>query len=106
MLCLVIALFSLSKSSDVPPEAYPTVDSRNAKFASASGSVCSVIERLPTSALLSAGLEKRGNLAEDSRGDTDIWRGEHGGVHVVIKALCIHLARDSGEAKKVRTKCP
>jgi len=46
----------------VPTKAYSTIDPQNVKFATALGSVCSAIERLPTSAVLSAGLEKRGYI--------------------------------------------
>ena len=65
------------------------------------GDVCSATERLPTSALLSAGLEKRGNIAVASGGFTDVWRGEYYAIQVAIKALRIYAAQNLKEAKEV-----
>ena len=64
--------------------------------------MCSVTEQLPTSAVLSAGLEKRGNIAVASGGLTDVWRGEYGGTQVAIKAFRIYPAQNLKEAKEVR----
>jgi len=63
--------------------------------------MCSTIERLPASAVLSAGLEKRGSIAVASGGFTDIWRGEYLGAHVAIKAFRIYPAQNLKEAKEV-----
>ena len=62
----------------------------------------SAIEQLPTSAILSVGLKKRGNIAEDSGGTADIWRGEYRGTQVAIKAF--RVSRNLKEAKEVRTE--
>ena len=82
-------------------KAYPTVDSRNARFVKALGDLCGAAERLPTSAMLSAGLEKRGNIAVASGGFTDIWRGEYYAAPVAIKAFRIYPAQNLKEAKEV-----
>ena len=65
------------------------------------GNVCSAIERLPTSAILSAGLEKHGNVAVASGGFTDIWRGEYDATQVAIKAFRLHPTQNLKEAKEV-----
>ena len=88
------------------PKVYSTLDSRNAKFITALGNACSATGRLPISTTLSVGLEKHGNIAEDSGGATDIWRGEFHGTHVAIKAFRIHPARDLEEAKRVCAQYP
>lgn len=66
------------------------------------GNVCSATERLPTSAVLSAGLEKRGNIAVASGGLTDVWRGQYNGTQVAVKAFRIYPAQNLKEAKEVR----
>ena len=64
--------------------------------------MCSAIERLPTSAVLSDGLNKQGDIAVASGGSTDIWQGDHHGAQVVIKAFRVHHAPKLKEAKQVR----
>ena len=83
-------------------KAYPTVDSHNAKFVTALGNVCGATDRLPTSAVLTAGLEKRGTIAVASGGFTDIWRGDLHGAPVAIKAFRIYPAQNLKDAKEVR----
>jgi hypothetical protein len=61
--------------------------------------------QLPTSAVLSAGLEKRGNVAVASGGLTDVWRGEYRNQQVAIKAFRIYPAQNLKETKEVRTQC-
>ena len=85
----------------ISAKAYPTIDPPDAKFVIALGEVCGATERLPTSALLSAGLEKRGNIAVASGGFTDIWRGEYYAMQVAIKAFRIYPAQNLKEAKEV-----
>ena len=68
------------------------------------GNVCSITERLPTSAVLSTGLVKRGNIAVASGGLTDVWRGEYGGTQVAMKAFRIYPPQKLKEAKEVRTQ--
>ena len=99
--------FSFSPLITVPSpivsvKAHPTIDLRNAQVINALGKVCSATARLPTSAVLSTGLKKRGDIPEDSGGTTDIWRGEYGDTHVAIKAFRIHPSRKRKEAKEVR----
>ena len=65
------------------------------------GNLCSAIRQLPTSAVLSTGLEKRGNIAVASGGFTDIWRGNLGDLRVAIKAFQIYPAQNLKEAKEV-----
>ena len=71
------------------------------KYVMGLGNVCSGIQRLPTSAVLSTGLEKRGNIAVASGGFTDIWRGDLGDLRVAIKAFRIYPAQNLKEAKEV-----
>ena len=66
--------------------------------------MCSATDRLPTSTLLAAGLEKRGAIAVASGGLTDIWRGEYYGSPVAIKAFRIYPAQNLKEAKEVSTQ--
>lgn len=82
-------------------KAYPTLDSQNVKHITALGTVCSAIQRLPTSAVLSEGLEKNGTMAVASGGLTDIWRGDLGNNRVAIKAFRIYPAQNLREAKEV-----
>ena len=65
------------------------------------GDVCSAIQRLPTSAVLSTGLQKRDKIAVASGGFTDIWRGDLGDIRVAIKAFRIYPAQNLKEAKEV-----
>ena len=95
---------SLKSYPTVSAKAYPNIDSRNVQFIIALGNMCSATTRLPTSAVLSAGLERRGNIPEDSGGTTDIWRGEYGGTQVAIKAFRIHPSQRRKEAKEVRIR--
>lgn len=62
--------------------------------------MCSAIERLPTSAILSAGLEKHGSFAVASGGFTDIWQGNYYATQVAIKAFRIYPAQNLREAKE------
>jgi len=87
--------------SIISAKAYPTIHSSDAKSVIALGEICSATERLPTSALLSTGLEKRGNIAVASGGFTDIWRGEYYAMQVAIKAFRIYPAQNLKEAKEV-----
>ena len=66
------------------------------------GDVCSAIERLPISAVLSDGLNKQGDVAVASGGFADIWQGEHRGEQVAIKVFRILPAQQLKEAKEVR----
>ena len=86
----------------ISAKAYPTINLQNAKFVISLGNVCSATARLPTSAVLSAGLEKRGAIAVASGGLTDVWRGEYNGEQVAIKAFRIYPAQNLKEAKEVR----
>lgn len=59
--------------------------------------------QLPASAILSEGLEKRGNIAVASGGLTDIWKGDLDKTRVAIKAFRRYRdSQDLREAKKVR----
>jgi len=83
---------------------YPIIDTQNAEFVTTLGGVCSAIGRLPTSAVIPVGLEKRGSIAVASGGSTDIWRGKWGDKQVAIKAFRIHPAENLKEAKDVRVQ--
>ena len=82
------------------------MDTQNAKFIIALWEVCSATERLPTSVLLSAGLEKRANIAVASGGVTDIWRGEYYTMQTAIKAFRIYPAQSLKQAKEVSIQSP
>ncbi|KAF9789416.1 kinase-like domain-containing protein [Thelephora terrestris] len=92
------------KFVDKVDQAFRPLDLNNLKYVDALGNVCSAIQRLPTSAVLSKGLEKRGNIAVASGGFTDIWRGDLGGDRVAIKAFRIYPAQNLKEAKDVLWK--
>jgi len=94
-------LLSQYPPSIISTKAYPTIHSPDVKPVITLGDLCSATERLPTSALLSTGLEKRGNIAVASGGFTDVWRGEYYATQVAIKAFRIYPAQDLKEAKKV-----
>ena len=81
------------------------VDARNAKFLALFGNLCSAVKKLPASAVLSTGLTKCGNIAIDSGGLTDIWRGDHQGARVAIKTFRTHSAQNFQEAIGVRIEC-
>lgn len=83
-------------------KAYLTFDSQSAKSIIALGNVCSTTGRLPTSAVLSTGLEKHDNTPAASGKLADIWRGELCTTQVAIKAFRIYPAQNLEEAKKVR----
>ena len=98
--------FSLSPIETLPivsAKAYPTIDPRNVKFINVLGDVCRAHMQLPTSAILSAGLDKRGDVAITSGGLTDIWPGEYRGAQVTIKVFRIHPSQKREKAKEVRT---
>ena len=82
-------------------KAYSILDSQNAKYITALGNVCGAIQQLPTSAVLSAGLEKCAIIALKPAGLMDIWYGYPGGFPVAIKAHRIYRASNLEEAKEV-----
>jgi len=82
-------------------KAYPTVDPHNAKFVTTLGKICSGIERLPTSAVLSAGLKKHHTISIASGGFTDVWQGGYHSAPVAIKSFRIYPAENLKEAKEV-----
>ena len=82
-------------------KAYPTIDSQDTKAVTALGDVCSAIGQLPTSAVISAGLEKHSKIITASGGLADTWRGEYDATQVAIKAFRIYPAQNLKEAKGV-----
>jgi hypothetical protein len=84
-------------------KAFTTIEFYNAKHITALGNVCSAIGRLPTSSVISDGLEERGSIAVASGGFTDIWRGCLGGAPVAIKAFRIYPPQSLKELKEVST---
>ena len=70
------------------------------KYLAALGTVCSAIGRLPTSAILSSGLQRLGGIAVASGGFSDIWRGDLNDVQVAMKAFRLR-AQGLEAAKKV-----
>ena len=98
--CFFLGIFPPS----IPAKVYPSIDSQNGGFVTALGNVCSATERLPASTVLSAGLEKRGNIAVASGGLTDIWQGDYHGTQVAIKVFRIYSAQKLKEAKEVSAR--
>lgn len=88
--------------SVVSGKVYPTVGPQTAKYISALGNVCSITVQLPTSAILSTGLKKRGEDAVASGGLADMWRGKYRSREVAIKAFRVY--KQSDRVKKVRTQ--
>jgi hypothetical protein len=88
--------------SVVSTKVYPTVGPQNVKFISALGNVCSITVQLPTSVVLSEGLEEHGNVTVASGGLADMWRGTYRGREVVIKVFRVY--KQSERVKKVRTR--
>jgi hypothetical protein len=80
-------------------KAYPAVGPQNAKLICVLGDVCSATVQLPTSAILSEGLEKLGKNAVASGGLADTWEGKYRGGQVAIKAF--HLVKQSEMVKEV-----
>lgn len=85
---------------------HPTLDLENMGHIIALGDTCSRMERLPTSAVLCEGLEKRDDLAVASGGFTEIWQGDLRDAPVAIKAFRIFSASDLRGIKEVRTFSP
>lgn len=98
--CQVFRLFRNTRPI-IPAKAYRPLSLQNVKYVNALGNVCGAILLLPTSAVLSTGLEKRGNIAVASGGFTDVWRGDLGDLRVAIKAFRIYPAQNLKEAKEV-----
>ena len=84
---------------------YPTVEPQDAKYLISFGNLCSVIKRLPTSAVLSVGLVVHGGVPTASGGLTDVWPGAYQGTEVAIKAFRIYSARTLEETEEVRVEC-
>ena len=96
--------FSPSASSFITPtQVLPTVHPENAKLVASLGTTCSAIRRLPTSAVISAGLETRGISPITPIGRTQIWRGVYGHRPVSIKVLPRYPTRSLEEVEEVRT---
>ena len=68
------------------------------------GNLCSATGQLPTSTVLSVGLEKLGDIAVASGGLNDVWRGKWGGTQVAIGGFRICHDQDLKEAKAVRAQ--
>jgi len=65
------------------------------------GEVCGTFDQLPTSAVISAGLEKHGATPITTGGLADIWPGVHNSKRVVIKEFRVYPEKSMSEAKKV-----
>lgn len=105
---LGLATEDQKKFIDKVDHAYRTLDLQSARFVTALGDLCSAIRRLPTSAELSSGLEKCGNIAVARGGFTDTWRGEFDDRHcrrpVAIKAFRLYPAQNLKVAKNILWK--
>lgn len=80
---------------------YPTLNPQNAEVLAALGDVCRIIDRPPTSAMISEGLQKRENIAVTSGGLTDIWSAEHNCEPVSVKMFRPYPDASMREAKMV-----
>jgi len=81
---------------------YLTIDAQDKEFSVLYGKFCSAIKQLPGSVMLSVGLVKFDNLPMASGGLMDVWRGEHQGTQVAIRAFRAYSDRKLEEAKEVR----
>ena len=92
---------------NISTKAYPTLNPQNSKHINSLGNLCGAVQLLPTSAVISTGLKKRGAMALASGGLTDIWRGVLDDTQVAIKAFRIYPAPNLKDAKKVskRSTC-
>jgi len=88
-----------------PTKALPVVDADNAGSVASLGNICSASGCLPSSALLSAGLEKRGSTPAISTGLIEIWRGEHGHRPVSIEVFHSCTPQLLEELKEVCITC-
>jgi hypothetical protein len=76
------------------------------KYVIALGNVCSAIARPPSSAILSAGLEKCGKVFAAPRKLTDIWRGELGGARWLSKIFAyIPPKFERGKEVSIQSVC-
>jgi len=92
--------------STTPPtllstQLYPTLSAEDARTLNVLGELCSVLDRLPTSAVISAGLERHGATSIGSGGVMNVWLGVHDGERVVIKEFRAY-PESMAEVKKVR----
>jgi len=83
---------------------YPTLNVQNALFLNVLGEVCSAFGELPTSTVISAGLEKNGDTPVTSGGLMDVWLGVHDGERVVIKVFRVYPDKSMKEVEKVRVE--
>ena len=67
-------------------------------------SVCASQTILPRSCILSEDISKEGDVAFDSGGFTDVWKGHHNGNRVCIKAFHAYTSEYLSIIKKVRSK--
>jgi len=84
------------------PKLYPTLDARCVKLLTVLGEICSVVNRIPTSTVISEGLAEVQTVPVASGGLTDIRLGEHDNGQVAIKAFRLCSDPDTKEVKKVR----
>ena len=94
---------SASSLSIAPTKVLPTIDSENAKLVASLGTVCSAIRQFPSSAVVSAGLEKRGVSPLTPIGRTQIWRGVYGHRQVSIKVFPRYRSQPLEGVKEVGT---
>ena len=83
---------------------YTTVNAEDKRFLIPFGDFCSIIDQLPTSAVLSAELVMRDDVPVASGGLTDVARGEYRGTQVAIKVFHAYLPQHLAEAKQVRVE--
>ena len=82
---------------------YLAVDAQDTKFLNLFGNFCSANRQLPASAVLSVGLVKHDDVPFASGGLTDVWRGDHMGAPVAMKAF--GASQNLEEVEEVRIQC-
>ena len=94
-------LFVLSQRF-LSAQLYPTLNVQDAVFLNAFGEVCSASGKLPTSVVISTGLEKNGTAPIASGGLMDVWLGEHNGEPVIIKVFRVYPGKAMSDVEEVR----
>lgn len=94
------------KRLDDIDQACRALDPQNVNYLATLGVICSAIGRLPTSSVLSSGLQKPEDIAVASGGFSDIWRGDLNAVQVAMKAFRLHARGLEGAKKILWTRIP
>lgn len=80
---------------------YRTLDTLTVRPLAVFGDICSALGYLPTSIVISKGLEKDGTLPFDSGGMMDYWWGKDGRGRVAVKNFRTYPDAPMAKAQKV-----